>query len=99
MAQKKFTQLTAAGALDGTEVTAVVQSGTSKQTTAIAIAKTLYQAGYAFPGNALPTSWPVGGFGYATADRYSIGNPEYVPSGSLIFRISSGTSFSDFKFI
>lgn len=99
MAQKKFTQLPAATTPTGSEILAAVQGGSSVQTTAIAVAKTLYQGGYAFPGDALPTSWPVGGFGYATADRFSPGNPGYVASGSLIFRISSGTAFSDFKFI
>lgn len=38
MAQKKFTELTAADALTGIEVLAVVQGGTSKKTTAAAIA-------------------------------------------------------------
>ena len=99
MAQKKFTQLPSATTPDGTEILAAVQGGVSKKTTALDVAKVLYKAGYAFPGNALPTSWPVGGWGYATADRFTIGNPEYVASGSLIFRISSGTSFSDFRFI
>jgi hypothetical protein len=38
MAQKKFTALPAAGALDGTEIVAVVQGGVSKKTTAQAVA-------------------------------------------------------------
>lgn len=38
MAQKKFTQLPAAGTLDGTEIAAVVKSGVSSQTTTGSIA-------------------------------------------------------------
>lgn len=46
--------------------------------------------------NALPTAWPVGGYGYSSSDRYTIGNPNYAPARSRILRIGPGATEADF---
>lgn len=89
MANKKISDLPEATTLDGD--TEIVVSGVSRRVKA-------WQGGWnwSINGDALPLSWPVGGYGYSSSDRYTFGNPNYAPARTRILRISSGTTENDF---
>lgn len=61
-----------------------------------------WQGGWDWNANsdALPTAWPVGGYGYGIGDRGSYGSPSpaFVAAGVIIMRIGSGTTEADFLF-
>lgn len=89
MANKKITDLDAATTAVG-ELEIVV-GGSSRRVQ-------IYQGGWdwANASNALPTSWPVGAYGYGIGERYTIGNPDYAPDRVRILRIGSGVAETDF---
>lgn len=93
MAKKKFTQLPAAGALTGTEIVAVVQSGVSKQTTAQAIAN----LGGGGGGSGVPTDWDFATSGASPGDfptdltlRYYTIDDSVFPFGTEFWTNGSG---------
>lgn len=88
MAKKKITDLPQATEIGEVET---VQSGTSRRVS-------IWQGGWDWSANsdALPVSWPVGGYGYGIGSRYTFGNPNYQPERIKILRISSGTAETDF---
>lgn len=95
---KKFSELPTASAIEGTEILAIVQDGVSKKVTASNIAAlSLTVTTWAFPGGLFPDSANV--LYIATADHGSIGDPDYVPSGTwFVANTSSPSGYSDFNY-
>lgn len=88
MANKKITDLPQATEIGEVET---VQSGTSRRVR-------VWQDGWDWSanGDALPLSWPVGGYGYGIGERYAFGVDGYVPADVFILRKTSGTTEADF---
>lgn len=78
MADKKISALTAAGALDGSELVEVVQSGANVQTTAAAIAVAQDSA---IPGNA-----------QSNTQDYTLGERRLLADGRVVMYVVSGST-------
>jgi hypothetical protein len=98
MAQKKFTQLTAGAAPDGTEIIAAVQNGVSVRLT---LAQVSQNGGdWAFPANAFPSPSRGGVVYVATADHGDPGDGDYVAEGTWFMSKSTpGNTFNDFHYL
>jgi hypothetical protein len=97
---KKFSELPAADTLTGTEIIAIVQGGVSKKSTVDDVAAMapsgITIANWAFPGDAFPTSANV--LYIATADHGTIGDPDYVPTGTWFIATSTPSGYADFNY-